>query len=310
MNPASIAETYWQLHHQPRDAWTFELDLRPFGETLVAMTNVEFHFDFGSPNAYLSHLVIPEIEGRTGVAFIYVPVLLGGIFKLTNNVSPVVANQGIRNKAEYQELEMQRFLRAHGITAFKFNPHFPVNTLQIMRAAIVAEDEGYLKAYADAVFAHMWAEPKKMDEPEIIKAALDQSGFDGAHILARTQEPAIKARLMENTEKSVARGTFGSPTFFVGDEIFFGKDRLAEVEAAIRDGVRRSPSRRLGPGRERRILPGLLESLAAERARRYAHRRFEKSAELGRVPKTEPIADLRDRQGGLLQPRPCLFQNP
>jgi 2-hydroxychromene-2-carboxylate isomerase len=198
------------------------------------MVRVEFHFDFGSPNAYLSHLVIPEIERRTGAAFVYVPVLLGGIFKLTNNVSPVIANQGIKNKAEYQKLEMQRFLRAHGITAFRSNPYFPVNTLQIMRAAIVTEDEGYLKAYADAVFGHMWAEPKKMDEPEIIKAALDQSGFDGAHILARTQESAIKARLIENTEKSVARGAFGSPTFFVGDEIFFGKDRLAEVEVAIR----------------------------------------------------------------------------
>ena len=206
------------------------------------MAAIEFHFDFGSPNAYLSHLVIPEIERRTGTAFLYVPVLLGGIFKLTNNVSPVVAYQGIRNKAEYQRLEMQRFIRAHGITAFKPNPHFPVNTLAIMRAAIVAEDEGYLKTYADAVFGHMWAEPKKMDEPEIIKAALDQSGFDGAHMLARTQEPAIKARLIENTEKSVARGAFGSPTFFVGDEMFFGKDRLAEVEAAIRDGAAALPA--------------------------------------------------------------------
>ena len=201
------------------------------------MTRVEFHFDFGSPNAYLSHLVIPEIERRTGTAFLYAPVLLGGIFKLTNNVSPAVANQGIRNKAEYQELEMRRFIRAHGITAFRPNPHFPVNTLAIMRAAIVAEDEGYLKAYADAVFGHMWADPRKMDEPDIIKASLDQSGFDGPHMLARTQEPAIKARLIENTEKSVTRGAFGSPTFFVGDEMFFGKDRLAEVEAAIRDGA-------------------------------------------------------------------------
>ena len=119
------------------------------------MVRVEFHFDFGSPNAYLSHLVIPEIERRTGAAFVYVPVLLGGIFKLTNNVSPAIANQGVRNKAEYQKLEMQRFLSAHGITAFRSNPYFPVNTLQIMRAAIVAEDEGYLKAYADAVFGHM-----------------------------------------------------------------------------------------------------------------------------------------------------------
>jgi 2-hydroxychromene-2-carboxylate isomerase len=197
------------------------------------MTTVEFHFDFGSPNAYLSHLVIPGIETRTLAAFTYVPVLLGGIFKLTNNVSPVTANQGIRNKGEYQELEMHRFLRGHGITAFRPNPYFPVNTLQIMRAAIVAEDEGYLKAYVDAIFGHMWAEPKKMDEPEIIKGALDQSGFDGAHILARTQQPAIKARLMENTEKSVARGAFGSPTFFVGNEMFFGKEQLREVEELV-----------------------------------------------------------------------------
>ena len=199
------------------------------------MPQIEFHFDFGSPNAYLSHLVIPAIEARTGAAFVYVPVLLGGIFKLTNNVSPVVANQGIRNKAEYQRLEVQRFVRAHGITAFKLNPYFPVNTLQIMRAAIVAEEEGYLKAYVDAVFGHMWAEPKKMDEPEIIEAALDRSGFDGARMLARTQEPAIKSRLMENTENSVTRGAFGSPTKKVGDEIYFGKDRLADVEAAIHD---------------------------------------------------------------------------
>jgi 2-hydroxychromene-2-carboxylate isomerase len=197
------------------------------------MRQVEFHFDFGSPNAYLAHLVIPGIEASTGAKFVYIPVLLGGIFKLTNNVSPAVANQGIKNKAEYQKLEMRRFIRTHGITAFKVNPYFPVNTLQIMRAAIVAEDEGYLGAYVDAVFGHMWAEPKKMDDAEIIKAALDQSGFDGAHMLARTQEPAIKARLVENTEKSVLKGAFGSPTFFVGDEIFFGKDRLAEVEAAI-----------------------------------------------------------------------------
>jgi 2-hydroxychromene-2-carboxylate isomerase len=197
------------------------------------MTPVEFHFDFGSPNAYLSHLILPGIEQRTGAAFTYAPVLLGGVFKLTNNVSPFVANQAIKNKAEYQLLEMRRFIEAHGITAFKLNPYFPVNTLRIMRAAVVAEEEGYLKAYALAVFAHMWAEPKKLDEPDVIKSALDQSGFDGAHLLARAEEPAIKARLMQNTESSVARGTFGSPTFFVGDAIYFGKDRLGEVEAAI-----------------------------------------------------------------------------
>jgi 2-hydroxychromene-2-carboxylate isomerase len=196
------------------------------------MTSVEFHFDFGSPNAYLSHKVIPGIEQRTGARFTYVPVLLGGVFKATNNVSPVVANRGILNKGEYQKLEMQRFIRRHGI-AFKMNPHFPVNTLLIMRGAVVAEEEGFLPAYVDAVYGHMWAEPKKMDDPEVIAAALDASGFDGARILARTQEPAIKARLAENTERSVARGAFGSPTFFVGDDIYFGKDKLRDVEEAL-----------------------------------------------------------------------------
>jgi 2-hydroxychromene-2-carboxylate isomerase len=197
------------------------------------MTSVEFHFDFGSPNAYLSHLVIPAIEARTGVRFTYVPVLLGGVFKATNNVPPLVANRGIRNKMEYHKLEIQRFIRTHRITAFRMNPHFPVNTLQVMRGAIVAEDEGFLPTYVDAVYRHMWAEPKKMDDPEVITAALCASGFDAVHILARSQEPVIKAKLAANTERSVARGTFGSPTFFVGDDIYFGKDRLRDVEEAI-----------------------------------------------------------------------------
>lgn len=196
------------------------------------MTGVEFHFDFGSPNAYLSHKIIPEIEHRTGVRFTYVPVLLGGVFKATNNVPPMVANRGILNKSEYQKIEMHRFIRRHGIP-FQMNPHFPVNTLHVMRAAIVAEEEGVLPAYVDAVYGHMWTEPKKMDDPEVIAAALDASGFDGARILARSQEPAIKARLAENTERSVARGAFGSPTFFVGDDIYFGKDTLRDVEEAI-----------------------------------------------------------------------------
>ena len=119
---------------------------------MVAMTQVEFHFDFGSPNCYLAHLVIPGIEERTGAEFVYVPVLLGGVFKMTNNVSPIVANKGIDNKMEYMRLEMKRFLRAHGITRFQLNPHFPVNTLQVMRGAVVAEAEGFLMPYVDAVF--------------------------------------------------------------------------------------------------------------------------------------------------------------
>jgi 2-hydroxychromene-2-carboxylate isomerase len=193
---------------------------------------VEFHFDFGSPNAYLAHLVVPEIEKRTGAKFEYVPILLGGVFKLTNNRSPAESMSGIKNRLEYEELERQRFVRRHAITRFTFNPFFPVNTLLIMRGAVAAQLEGVFDRYLDEVFRHMWAEPKKMDDPEVVRAALEQSGLNAA-VLARTQEPAVKERLLKNTEASVARGTFGSPTFFVGSEIFFGKDRLRDVEEEI-----------------------------------------------------------------------------
>ena len=195
--------------------------------------HAEFHFDFGSPNAYLSHLVVPAIEERTGVAFKYVPVLLGGVFKATGNVSPMVSLQGIRNKPEYQRLETERFVRQHGITEYRANPHFPVNTLQIMRGAVFAEREGFLAAYVDAVYRHMWAAPKKMDDAEVIAAALEESGLPAERILAGIGQPEIKAGLIANTESSVQRGVFGSPSFFVGDELYFGKDKLREVEEEI-----------------------------------------------------------------------------
>lgn len=197
------------------------------------MEKVEFHFDFGSPNAYLAHLVVPQIEKRTGATFEYVPVLIGGVFRLTNNRSPMESMQGIKNKPEYQRLEMARFIRRHGIARFTFNPFFPINTLMIMRGAIVAQMEGVFARYVDEVFRHMWADPKKMDDPGAARAALDESGLNGARLLERTQEPEVKEQLLQNTQKSVDRGNFGSPTFFVGEEIFFGKDRLRDVEEEI-----------------------------------------------------------------------------
>ena len=194
---------------------------------------VEFHFDFGSPNAYLSHLVIPEIEARTGVSFRYVPVLLGGVFKATGNASPAVTLQGIKNKGEYQGLEMQRFIAKHGITSFQSNPHFPVNTLQVMRGAIAAQRLGCFERYVDEVYRHMWSEPKKMDEPDVIRAALAESGLPVDDLMAAMQDPEVKQELIRNTEDSVSRGVFGSPSFFVGDELYFGKDRLRDVEEEI-----------------------------------------------------------------------------
>ena len=197
-----------------------------------AMVRAEFHFDFGSPNAYLAHKMLPGIEARTGVTFTYVPILLGGVFKLTNNRSPAESLVGIRNKAEYERLEMARFIRRHAIP-FAMNPHFPVNTLMLMRGAVAAEELDLLARYVDAVFDHMWADPKKMDDPAVIEAALTASNLPARDLLALVQTQPVKDRLLENTRNSVERGTFGAPTFFVGDEIYFGKDRLGDVEAAL-----------------------------------------------------------------------------
>jgi 2-hydroxychromene-2-carboxylate isomerase len=200
---------------------------------VMANVKVEHHFDFGSPNSYLAWKVIPEIEKRTGVAFDYVPILLGGVFKLTGNQPPMVAFGNIKNKPQYDALEMQRFIARHGLDRFRMNSHFPVNTVQIMRGAVVAQMDGDLPKYLDVVFRAMWEDSKKMDDAEVIRATLDAGGLDGAHILARIQDQDVKDRLMANTSASVERGTFGAPTFYVGDEIYFGKDRLRDLEEEI-----------------------------------------------------------------------------
>jgi len=197
------------------------------------MARVEFIFDFGSPNAYFAHKVIPEIEARTGATFEYTPALLGGIFKLTNNKAPMIAFAGIRNKMDYEQLEIRRFIARHGLTDFQFNPNFPVNTLAIMRAAVAAQMAGTLAPYVDAVFHFMWEAPRKMDDPDVIRASLAESGLDADALLAAAQSPEVKQTLLNNTEKAVERGAFGIPTFFVGGEIFFGKDRLRDVEEEI-----------------------------------------------------------------------------
>jgi len=200
---------------------------------VTAMKTVEFLFDFGSPNAYLSHRVVPGIEARTGARFVYVPVLLGGLFKLTNNQPPMVAFGNIKNKLPYEMLETRRFVARHRLDAFTFNPHFPVNTLQLMRGAVAAEQDGQLMSYVEAVFQHMWEQPKKMDDPAVFRAALVESGLDADRLLARAQDQGVKDTLAANTQRACERGAFGIPTFFVGDEMWFAKDRLRDVEEAI-----------------------------------------------------------------------------
>jgi 2-hydroxychromene-2-carboxylate isomerase len=160
-------------------------------------------------------------------------MLLGGVFKLTGNRSPAEACAGIKNKPEYAQLETERFLKRHAITNFRRNPFFPVNTLTLMRGAIAAQRLGVFERYVEEMFRHMWADPKKMDDPEVWRSALAADGFDAARFGELVQDPEIKAVLLANTERSVARGAFGSPTFFVDDEIFFGKDRLRDIEELI-----------------------------------------------------------------------------
>ena len=193
----------------------------------------QFMFDFGSPNAFLSHEAIPAIERRTGARFEYVPILLGGIFKATNNKSPAETLAGVKNKREFHALETERFVRRFQVKPYNWNPFFPVNTLNLMRAAVAAQAEGVFEKYVDAAFHHMWVEPKKMDDPGVAMQALTESGLDAAKLFARAQEPEIKAKLIENTQSAVERGAFGSPTFFVGNEMFFGKEQLREVEELV-----------------------------------------------------------------------------
>ena len=199
----------------------------------MSPTTPEFMFDFGSPNAFLSYEAIPAIEQRTGVKFEYVPILLGGIFKATNNKSPAETLAGVKNKREFHALETERFVKRYAVKPYVMNPFFPVNTLNLMRAAVAAQAEGVFKEYLDAAFHHMWVEPKKMDDPEVAMKALGESGIDAVKLFARAQEPQIKAKLIENTQHAVERGAFGSPTFFVGDEMFFGKEQLREVEELV-----------------------------------------------------------------------------
>ena len=201
--------------------------------TQSPVKTLELIFDFGSPNAYLCMKALPELLDRTGADLVITPCLLGGIFKATGNKAPMVQYADAPAKLAYENLEMRRFIERHGLTKFRVNPHFPVNTLTIMRGAIVADDEGTLDDYVDAVNRAMWEDGLKMDDPEVIAAFLSANGFDGPALLARTQEPDIKARLIANTEAAIARGAFGIPTFFVGSEMFFGKDRLAQVEEAL-----------------------------------------------------------------------------
>ncbi len=197
------------------------------------IATVEFHFDFGSPNAYLSHRLIPHIEQRTGCTFEYVPILLGGLFKLTNNEPPMVAYQHIPAKGAYARRETERFIQRHGLRDFRRNPFFPVNTLKLMRACLAAKELGCFEQYIEHVFRGMWEHELNMSADEVIIQTLDQAGLAGQTLLELAQAPHIKEQLIQNTQRSADMGAFGVPTFFVDGDIYFGKDKLTEIQEVL-----------------------------------------------------------------------------
>ena|SRR5271170_290571 len=194
---------------------------------------VEFIFDFGSPNVYLAYRALPPILERAGAQLIINPCLLGGIFKATGNQAPTAAFANVKGKLAYERLEFGRFIQKHRLTKFRFNRHFPVNSLLVMRGLIAAEMAGVATPYIEAVLAATWEDDLKMDDPAIVVDALGKAGLDGVTLVQRTQEPDVKEKLIANTQAAVERGVFGAPTFFVGQEMFFGKDRLGQVEEEL-----------------------------------------------------------------------------
>lgn len=192
-----------------------------------------FYYDFGSLNAYLAWRLLPGIEQRTGARFEQVPVLLGGIFKATGNRSPVEAYAGVPAKLAYEFREIDRFVIRHGLDEFRMNPHFPVNTLALMRGAVAAEEMELSEAYVAAIFHFMWEDPRQLDDPAQFEAALDEAGLPAEELLELAVDQSIKDQLVANTREAVEHGVFGLPSFIVGGELYFGKDRLREVEEAI-----------------------------------------------------------------------------
>ncbi len=192
------------------------------------METFDFIYDFGSPNVYLMHKIMDQIEQKAGLKANYVPVLLGGIFKLTENKPPMVQFSGVKGKIDYERRVMNRFIEKYDIP-FQFNPYFPVMTTAVMRGALFAQDKEYYAQYLDVVFDAIWQHGLKMDDPEVIGNTLENAGLPAQEIIAGAQSDAVKQGLFATTQAAVDRGTFGAPMMFVGDEPFFGKDSLDEM---------------------------------------------------------------------------------
>lgn len=194
---------------------------------------VDFIFDIASPNAYFCHQLIPGFEERTGVQFNYVPCLLGGIMKLSGNQPPFVAYADIKNKNNYQFIEIERFIKEHNLVKYKFNSNFPVNTVQVQRGALAAQELGIFEEYLEAMLRAMWEEDKNLGDLEVLQNVLVDNNLDVEAIIKIVTSQECKDKLIANTSDAVNRGAFGVPTFFIDDQIFFGKDHLYQLEEYI-----------------------------------------------------------------------------
>jgi 2-hydroxychromene-2-carboxylate isomerase len=192
--------------------------------------SVDFYFDVGSPAAYLAWTQMPRIAEATGATVNYQPFLLGGVFQSTGNKSPME----VPAKGKYMLDDLQRYATRYGVQ-FAHNPHFPINTLMLMRGAVGLQmrEEAKLAAYLDAMFRAIWVDAKDMNDPATVGAVLHAAGFNPAEVLALTQDPAVKDRLKAITQDAIDRGAFGAPTFFVNGQMFWGQDRIDFVKEAI-----------------------------------------------------------------------------
>ena len=196
------------------------------------MVDFKFIFDFGSPKTYLVYKLLPGIEKRTNIKAEFVPVLLGGIFKSINNVSPIESFKTVPAKGKYDDLDTARFVKKHNI-AFNFNSNFPINTLNLMRGAIYAQENEIFDKYVEVVFKSMWVDNKKMDDLEVIQSVLLENGLPVKEIFEGTQDQKIKDKLIKNTSEAVEKGVFGAPSLLVNNELFFGKETLQDVEELL-----------------------------------------------------------------------------
>jgi 2-hydroxychromene-2-carboxylate isomerase len=194
---------------------------------------LEFIFDFGSPNAYCAYRALPPILERTGAELVITPCLLGGLLRATGNQPPLIAFAGIKGKIEYEMLEIKRFIAKHRLTKYRMNLHFPVNTLMLMRGFVAARLRGEEAAYLEMGLRGLWEEGLKLDDKDVLARRIAEAGLDAGRLLGDAELPEVKQSLSEATAAAVARGAFGIPTFFVGKEMFFGKDRLAQVEEEL-----------------------------------------------------------------------------